>query len=111
MEKVIKEGQTQVYADGAIDRQFGINTDAPYLNMPPQQLIDIVGVLFAQSGKTKLDGKNGKVVESGPMSDSQVLAILVGMGTPQHLRESNTVDRMLRASTVIASPSTLTRLT
>ena len=88
MEKVIKEGQTQVYADGAIDRQFGINTDAPYLNMPPQQLIDIVGVLFAQSGKTKLDGKNGKVVESGPMSDSQVLAILVGMGTPQQLAMS-----------------------
>jgi hypothetical protein len=88
MEKVIKEGQTQVYADGAIDRQFGVNTDAPYLNMPPQQLIDIVGVLFAQSGKTKLDGKNGKVVESGPMSESQVLAILVGMGTPQQLAMS-----------------------
>jgi len=88
MEKVIKEGQTQVYSGGSIDRQYGVNTDAPYLNMPPQQLIDIVGVLFAQSGKTKLDGKNGKVVESGPMSDSQVLAILVGMGTPQQLAMS-----------------------
>lgn len=88
MEKVIKEGQTQVYADGTIDRQYGVNTDAPYLNMPPQQLIDIVGVLFSQSGKTTLDGKNGKVVESGPMSDSQVLAILVGMGTPQQLAMS-----------------------
>lgn len=88
MEKVIKEGQTQVYSDGSIDRQYGVQTDAPYLNMPPQQLIDIVGVLFAQSGKTTLDGKNGKVVESGPMTDSQVLAILVGMGTPQQLAMS-----------------------
>ena len=88
MEKVIKEGQTQVYAGGAIDRQYGVNTDAPYLNSPPQQLIDIVGVLFTQSGKTKLDGKNGKVVEGGPMTDSQVLATLVGMGTPQQLAMS-----------------------
>ena len=88
MEKVIKEGQTQVYTGGAIDRQYGVNTDAPYLNAPPQQLIDIVGVLFTQSGKTKLDGKNGKVVESGPMTDSQVLSILVGMGTPQQLAMS-----------------------
>ena len=88
MEKVIKEGQTQVYVGGAIDRQYGVNTDAPYLNAPPQQLIDIVGVLFTQSGKTKLDGKNGKVVESGPMTDSQVLSILVGMGTPQQLAMS-----------------------
>lgn len=85
MEKVIKEGQTQVYMDGAIERQAGVNTDAPYLNTPNQQLLDIVGVLFNQSGKTKLDGKNGKVVESGPMTDSQVLAILVGMGIPQQL--------------------------
>ena len=85
MEKVIKEGQTQVYVDGSIEKQAGVNTDAPYLNAPNQQLIDIVGVLFNQSGKTKLDGKNGKVVESGPMTDSQVLAILVGMGIPQQL--------------------------
>ncbi len=88
MEKIIKEGQTQVYVGGAIDRQYGINTDMPYLNNPPQQLIDIVGVLFAQSGKTKLDGKNGKVISGGPMTDSQVLAILVGMGTPQQLAMS-----------------------
>ena len=88
MEKVIKEGQTQVYTGGGIDRQYGVNTDAPYLNAPPQQLIDIVEVLFSQSGKTTLDGKNGKVVESGPMTDSQVLAILVGMGTPQQLAMS-----------------------
>ena len=85
MEKVIKEGQTQVYVDGSIEKQAGVNTDAPYLNAPNQQLIDIVGVLFNQSGKTKLDGKNGKVIESGPMTDSQVLAILVGMGIPQQL--------------------------
>ena len=88
MEKVIKEGQTQVYTNGSIDRQYGVQTDAPYLNAPPQQLIDIVGVLFTQSGKTKLDGKNGKVVESGPMTDEQVLTILVGMGTPQQLAMS-----------------------
>ena len=88
MEKVIKEGQTQVYMGGGIDRQYGVNTTAPYLNTPPQQLIDIVGVLFSQSGKTKLDGKNGKVVEGGPMTDSQVLTILVGMGTPQQLAMS-----------------------
>ena len=62
MEKVIKEGQTQVYVDGSIEKQAGVNTDAPYLNAPNQQLIDIVGVLFNQSGKTKLDGKNGKVI-------------------------------------------------
>ena len=85
MEKVIKEGQTQVYVDGSIEKQAGVNTDAPYLNAPNQQLIDIVGVLFNQSGKTKLDGKNGKVIESGPMTDSQVLAILVCMGIPQQL--------------------------
>jgi hypothetical protein len=53
MEKVIKEGQTQVYVDGSIEKQAGVNTDAPYLNAPNQQLIDIVGVLFNQSGKTK----------------------------------------------------------
>ena len=85
MDKVIKEGQTQVYVDGAIEHQAGVTTNAPYLNTPNQQLIDIVGVLFSQSGKTKLDGKNGKVVESGPMTDSQVLSILVGMGIPQQL--------------------------
>ena len=85
MEKVIEEGQTQVYMDGTIERQAGVNVDAPYLNAPNQQLIDIVGALFNQSGKTKLDGKNGKVIESGPLTDSQVLSILVGMGIPQQL--------------------------
>ena len=85
MDKVVKEGQTQVYADGAIVPQYGIDTNKPYLNQPPKQLIDLVGVLYSQSGKTKLDGKNGKVVEGGNMTDSQVLSILVGMGTPQQL--------------------------
>tara|TARA_B100001057_G_scaffold483896_1_gene561242 strand:+ start:54 stop:2387 length:2334 start_codon:yes stop_codon:yes gene_type:complete len=85
MDKLVKEGQTQVYSDGSIDPQFGIETNKPYLNQPPKQLLDIVGVLYSQSGKTKLDGKNGKVVEGGNMTDSQVLAVLVGMGTPQQL--------------------------
>lgn len=62
------EGQTQVYADGHIDPQYGVNTNAPYLNQPPKQLIDIA-MQFYKSGK----------------SDSQVLAILVGMGIPQQL--------------------------
>lgn len=85
MDKVVKEGQTQVYADGSIDPQFGVDTNKPYLHQPPKQLLDIVGVLYSQSGKTKLDGKNGKVIEGGNMTDSQVLSVLVGMGTPQQL--------------------------
>ena len=84
MDKVVNEGQTQVYADGSIDPQFGVDTSAPYLNQPPKQLLDIVGVLFSQSGRTKPDGK-GKIIEGGNMTDSQVLTILVGMGTPQQL--------------------------
>lgn len=67
-ESSIVEGQTQVYADGHIDPQYGVNTNAPYLNQPPKQLIDIA-MQFYRSGK----------------SDSQVLAILVGMGIPQQL--------------------------
>ena len=72
MDKLVKEGQTQVYMNGSIDPQFGIDTNKPYLNQPPKQLLDIVGVLFSQSGKTKPDGK-GKIVEGGSMTDSQVL--------------------------------------
>jgi hypothetical protein len=30
----LKEGQTQVYSDGRIDPQYGVNTNAPYLNNP-----------------------------------------------------------------------------
>ncbi len=64
----IDEGQTQVYSDGRIEPQYGVNTDAPYLNAPPKQLLDLTAQ-FYKSGKT----------------DSQVLAILVGMGIPQQL--------------------------
>jgi len=88
MDKVIKEGQTQVYMNGGIDPQFGVNTDAPYLNAPSKQLLEIVATLFSQSGKTKLDAKNGKVIEEGGMKESQVLSILVGMGIPQQLAMS-----------------------
>lgn len=88
MDKVIKEGQTQVYMNGGVDPQFGVNTDAPYLNAPSKQLLEIVATLFSQSGKTKLDGKNGKVIEEGGMKESQVLSILVGMGIPQQLAMS-----------------------
>ena len=80
----MNEGQTQVYTDGGINPQAGIDTDAPYLNKPRQQLMDIIHVLFSQSGKTKPDGK-GKVLTEGPMTDEQVLAILVGMGIPQQM--------------------------
>jgi hypothetical protein len=68
MSKAVNEGQTQVYSDGSIEPQYGINTDAPYLNNPPKQLLDLIAAFY----------KSGK-------SDSQVLAILVGMGTPQQL--------------------------
>ena len=37
MDKVVKEGQTQVYADGSIDPQFGVDTNKPYLHQPPKQ--------------------------------------------------------------------------
>ena len=41
MENIVNEGQTQVYADGAIDAQPGVNTSAPYLNNPKQQLLEL----------------------------------------------------------------------
>ena len=96
MENTTNEGQTQVYADGGVAPTAGIDNGAPYLNNPPQQLMDLIQVLFNQSGKTKPDGK-GKILTGGPMTDAQVLAILVGMGIPQQLalsgigtyRESN----------------------
>lgn len=68
MNKSVNEGQTQVYANGSIEPQFGVNTGAPYLNNPPKQLLDIIAA-FYRSDKT----------------DAQVLAILVGMGTPQQM--------------------------
>jgi len=64
----VNEGQTQVYANGMVTPQYGVNTNAPYLNTPPKQLMDLTREFF----------KSGK-------SPSQVLAILVGMGTPQQL--------------------------
>ena len=67
-ESHVKEGQTQVYSDNSIEPQYGVNTNAPYLNNPPKQLLDLTAQFF----------KSGK-------SDNQVLAILVGMGIPQQL--------------------------
>jgi hypothetical protein len=64
----INEGQTQVYSDGRIDHQYGVDTSTAPLNNPPQQLLDLTAQ-FYKSGKT----------------DSQVLAILVGMGVHQQL--------------------------
>ena len=84
MKNTMNEGQTQVYADGGLDPTAGVNSGAPYLNQPRQQLLDIIHVLFNQSGKMKPDGK-GKIIQSGPMTDAQVLAILVGMGIPQQM--------------------------
>jgi hypothetical protein len=64
----INEGQTQVYMNGEVNPQAGVNTSALYLNNPPQQLMDLIRE-FKRSGK----------------SDAQILAILVGMGTPQQM--------------------------
>jgi len=69
----INEGQTQVYTNGMVTPQYGVNTNAPYLNTPPKQLMDLTNEFF-KSGKTP----------------SQVLAILVGMGTPQQLAKTST---------------------
>lgn len=64
----VLEGQTQVYLNGGIDPQYGVDTSAPHLNKPPKQLLDLMSQFY----------KSGK-------SDSQVLAILVGMGISQQL--------------------------
>lgn len=69
--KKVNEGQTQVYANGMVTPQYGVNTSAPYLNTPPKQLMDLTHEFF----------KSGK-------SQAQVLAILVGMGTPQQLAQA-----------------------
>ena len=69
--KKINEGQTQVYANGMITPQYGVDTAAPYLNTPPKQLMDLTHEFF----------KSGK-------SQAQVLAILVGMGIPQQLAKA-----------------------
>jgi len=88
MENTINEGQTQVYADGAIDAQPGVNTSAPYLNQPSQQLMDIIHVLFSQSGRMSDIDNDGKIDHSGSMTDQQVMTILVGMGIPQQMAMS-----------------------
>ena len=93
MENTTNEGQTQVYADGAIDAQPGVDTSAPYLNQPRQQLLDIIHVLFSQSGRMSDVAPTGenmdsKITHSGPMTDKQVMTILVGMGIPQQMAMS-----------------------
>jgi len=88
MENTINEGQTQVYTDGHIDAQPGVNTNAPYLNQPRQQLMDIIHVLFSQSGRMSDIDNDGKIDHSGSMTDQQVMTILVGMGIPQQMAMS-----------------------
>ena len=88
MENTINEGQTQVYTDGHIDGQPGVNTNAPYLNQPRQQLMDIIHVLFSQSGRMSDIDNDGKIDHSGSMTDQQVMTILVGMGIPQQMAMS-----------------------
>jgi len=88
MENTVNEGQTQVYADGAIDAQPGVNTNALYLNNPKQQLLDIIHVLFSQSGRMSDIDNDGKIDHSGSMTDQQVMTILVGMGIPQQMAMS-----------------------
>jgi len=87
MENTINEGQTQVYADGKVEPQAGVNQDQEYLQNPPQQLMDIIHVLFQQSGRMSDIDNDNKIDHSGSMSKEQVLAILVGMGIPQTMAE------------------------
>ena len=87
MENTIKEGQTQVYADGRVEPQAGVNQDQEYLQNPPQQLMDIVHALFQQSGRMSDIDNDAKIDHSGSMSKEQVTAILVGMGIPQTMAE------------------------
>ena len=87
MENTVNEGQTQVYADGMVEPQPGVNTDQKYLHNPPQQLNDIIHVLFQQSGRMTDIDPPGSIDHSGSMSKEAVLAILVGMGIPQTMAE------------------------
>ena len=84
----MNEGQTQVYADGRVEPQAGINQDQEYLQNPPQQLMDIIHVLFQQSGRMTDIEPAGTIDHSGSMSKEQVLTILVGMGIPQTMAEA-----------------------
>ena len=87
MENTVNEGQTQVYADGRVEPQAGVNTDQKYLHNPPQQLMDIIHALFQQSGRMTDIEPAGTIDHSGSMSKEQVLTILVGMGIPQTMAE------------------------
>tara|TARA_R110001592_G_scaffold31612_4_gene111329 strand:- start:214 stop:2097 length:1884 start_codon:yes stop_codon:yes gene_type:complete len=87
MENTMNEGQTQVYADGRVEPQAGVNQDQQYLQNPPQQLMDIIHVLFQQSGRMTDIEPAGTIDHSGSMSKEQVLTILVGMGIPQTMAE------------------------
>jgi hypothetical protein len=86
----LNEGQTQVYMNGAVVPQYGTDTSAPYLNRPPQQLLDLIREFY----------KSGK-------SDGQVLAILVGMGTPQQLALSGI--NYFKASLVVPTTENITQ--
>ena len=88
MENTTNEGQTQVYTDGGVNPQSGVQTDAPFLNQPRKQLLDIINVLFQQSGRMSDGDKGNKIDHSASMTDEQVLAILVGMGIPQQMAMS-----------------------
>ena len=88
MENRTNEGQTQVYTDGGRNPQSGVQTDAPFLNQPRKQLLDIINVLFQQSGRMSDGDKGNKITQSASMTDEQVLAILVGMGIPQQMAMS-----------------------
>ena len=83
MKNPLNEGQTQVYMNSHVTPQVGIDLNAAYLNQVPSQLMDLVITLFNSGSKTGL--VKGKVVNMGGKTDAQVLAVLVGMGTPQQL--------------------------
>jgi hypothetical protein len=87
MENTMNEGQTQVYADGRVESQAGVNQDQEYLQNPPQQLMDIIHVLFSQSGRMSDIDNDFKIDHSGSISKEQVLTILVGMGIPQTMAQ------------------------
>ena len=57
-------------------------------NQPRKQLLDIINVLFQQSGRMSDGDKGNKIDHSASMTDEQVLAILVGMGIPQQMAMS-----------------------
>ena len=73
MENTTNEGQTQVYTDGGVNPQAGEQTDAPFLNQPRQQLLDIINVLFQQSGKMSDGDRGNKIDHSASMTDEQVI--------------------------------------